>query len=726
MMKAARLLFALLGASCFYEQKTLDGVCPNGVCPKDLGQSCTANRECKDVCVGGVCVVPSPMGGACDEDGDCTTGLHCGANGCAKADGAACDSNDKCAHTCIGGFCALWSSTLGPCEEQGDCAWGHVCVDGACKLENGQSCNANGQCVGVCIAGVCASVSPPGGACDEHADCELGYECGVSFQCALPLAQPCNSPAECASGFCADAVCCDSACDGNCMACGADGLCDDTPADDDGCGNIECDGRDWICRDYHDLTAGRCADFGVCKAANSADCMSYTDATPSTPCRSIAGLCDAEDFCDGQGGCSDAKQDASLPCRSAGGTCDTAEYCDGVNNGCPPVVITPCSGVNYRSIGGAGTLWSGTCTPFPALGSVDFDSPVPAGVGVGDEIRIGAASPLHVLDVDVSRMSALVQTTPGTASGSCAVARAYGDLQAWEDGRQGDLVAENRSEVGLVYNDGTLVGSLVIAGSTTDPGHTLRIEPALGSWHAGVAGTGVVLQGGDGVAITDSDVTLRGLELAYTASAVAAIGVAGSRVRIEEMIIHNSSVKGVYAFAGSDTTIRNSVVYNVGEVGISALGSGAIENCTVVNATAAGVYAVSPVQVVNTIAMGNGTDFSASNQSHNVSGDGTASGTGSLANQSPALYFTIFNDFHLAPTASAVDAGMDLSARFSTDLDGELRPLGAAWDIGADEAAPAPGNCCPACDVGYTCCCNICIAVSDVCTNIWCVCDPQS
>ncbi len=52
-------------------------------------------------------------------------------------------------------------------------------------------------------------------------------------------------------------------------------------------------------------------------------------------------------------------------------------------------------------------------------------------------------------------------------------------------------------------------------------------------------------------------------------------------------------------------------------------------------------------------------------------------------------------DFHLAPTdAAAKDAGVDLSSDpylpFNTDIDGQTRPYGWIWDIGADEYTPVP------------------------------------
>jgi hypothetical protein len=48
------------------------------------------------------------------------------------------------------------------------------------------------------------------------------------------------------------------------------------------------------------------------------------------------------------------------------------------------------------------------------------------------------------------------------------------------------------------------------------------------------------------------------------------------------------------------------------------------------------------------------------------------------------------DDYHLAATSPAIDAGTSVTA-LATDLDGEPRPQGAGFDIGADEAATAAG-----------------------------------
>ena len=49
-------------------------------------------------------------------------------------------------------------------------------------------------------------------------------------------------------------------------------------------------------------------------------------------------------------------------------------------------------------------------------------------------------------------------------------------------------------------------------------------------------------------------------------------------------------------------------------------------------------------------------------------------------------------DLHLKGTADAIDQGDDLSGNFSTDFEGQRRPNGIQWDIGADERA-ANGVC---------------------------------
>jgi thermitase len=54
----------------------------------------------------------------------------------------------------------------------------------------------------------------------------------------------------------------------------------------------------------------------------------------------------------------------------------------------------------------------------------------------------------------------------------------------------------------------------------------------------------------------------------------------------------------------------------------------------------------------------------------------------------PAFVDPTAGDYHIQPASVAIDAGVD--AGVTTDLDGQPRPLGRGYDIGADEALPHP------------------------------------
>src|SRR5205814_5798241 len=155
-----------------------------------------------------------------------------------------------------------------------------VCQAGACQdgpnvVCNPFSCDPNTKgCFAQCTGNV---------QCDGR-DCVAG-SCGKK-----PLGNGCRDASECDSGFCADGVCCNLACNGACVTCNQPGKMG------------EC----------QPVAEGNPDVHGMCK----------TDPQES---------CGGSGLCNGQGGCS--KYAAGIVCRAAscsGGSMIPASTCNGL------------------------------------------------------------------------------------------------------------------------------------------------------------------------------------------------------------------------------------------------------------------------------------------------------------------------------------------------------------------------------------------------------------
>ena len=167
---------------------------------------------------------------------------------------------------------------------------------------------------------------------------------------------------------------------------------------------------------------------------------------------------------------------------------------------CMEVLWSTATVVNYRSIGtNTGTVYStGNATVATGSTTVTFGSgaSLPANVGQGDKLTT-AGDTYYILSKDSATQVTVhsPSASPHTTT-AYTITRVYNTLQAWEDDRQGDLVADNRREIGVAYNDGPFSTVLSIAGSTTDANHYMTLTVAESQRHDGTAGTGVVLDMG--------------------------------------------------------------------------------------------------------------------------------------------------------------------------------------------------------------------------------------
>ena len=125
-------------------------------------------------------------------------------------------------------------------------------------------------------------------------------------------------------------------------------------------------------------------------------------------------------------------------------------------------------------------------------------------IGVGDQLTLdpggGNQEIFYILAVDGPGLVTIHGTAlAGHPGESYEIRRAYTGptgLQAWENARDGDLVLENRAEVGVAYNDGAaFTGAVAIDTLSSSATNYMYLAVAKAHGHNGLAGTGVLLDG---------------------------------------------------------------------------------------------------------------------------------------------------------------------------------------------------------------------------------------
>lgn len=387
----------------------VDGICCDSGC---LGacRACTAAK--KGSGVDGVC---GPVAADTDPDGECEEGPNyptsCLADG--MCDGA--------------GTCRTFAKDSVSCGAS-------QCISGNAV---GLVCNGAGQCLQGTAA--CEPYICKGDAClDQCADdndCIPTAFCSAQGAC-LPkvvAGSPCSTGSQCLSGFCADAVCCNAACTGQCEACNVApnvGTCSPVvgapmpghqPCVDDGdaCSGA-CDGVDRSACQYPSVSVScgtptcedgvahtsHCDGHGTCVPGADESCGAYAcgETTCLTTCEGQQDCaqgygCAPEGICIPGGGLPDGKpcQDGQS-CQS--GYCSDGYCCDSACNGqceacnvepnvgsCSPVVgapvgeRTPC--VEDDECGGACDGVNRAACGYPGSDTVCGESTCSSGVARG-------------------------------------------------------------------------------------------------------------------------------------------------------------------------------------------------------------------------------------------------------------------------------------------------------------------------------------------------------
>ncbi|MFL5304904.1 MAG: hypothetical protein ACJ8F1_06800 [Polyangia bacterium] len=324
----ASLAFAFLAAGC---GKTSTPANPDALSVRhDAGT---------DVACSGALDAQKPNGQPCGCAADCASGFC--------ADGVCCDS--ACTDTCKScnitgapGVCTFVPAGSAPpaaatcpksdvatcgldgtCDGNGSCRQypaGIVCKPGTCAgaaVTGTQVCDGMGSCQ-TGPQTICAPFNCDATAGQCFPDCRSDTDCAPNVKCVSgscgpkPQGAVCTNGTQCASGFCADGVCCNVACGGACVSC-------NQPARLGVCWPIQAGVADphKVCRDQG---ATSCGQTGVCDGLGGCDL--YKAETVCLP-----PVCSATDHlktagtCDGLGICRAQGNESCAPFRCSGGAC---------------------------------------------------------------------------------------------------------------------------------------------------------------------------------------------------------------------------------------------------------------------------------------------------------------------------------------------------------------------------------------------------------------------
>ncbi len=349
--------------SCASNMATLAANCDGkGACPAPQTVSCGAN-----VCAGPIC------SGGCSATQPCGAGNYCAGGVCMpkKPAGQACSAAGDCASGfCVDGFCCNTACT-GSCQAcnltgtMGTCGAVKSAVDdtcngksscdaaGTCKKTSGETCATaadctsgncvDGHCCGTASCGACQACTGGGGTCvavtgaEDPGSCSGTSSCDGTGMCKLKAGQTCTTASQCASGYCADHVCCNTGCAGQCESCAQTGSVGTCTAVKGAAAHGACAGA-----------AGTCG--GTCDGTNRTMCAYPTTSCRPASCTSGTAVLAAN--CDGKGSC------PAMQTQSCGANSCAGNICAG---GCSST--QPCANSTYYCNAGMCMAKKGNGTP---------------------------------------------------------------------------------------------------------------------------------------------------------------------------------------------------------------------------------------------------------------------------------------------------------------------------------------------------------------------------
>ncbi|MFO0588296.1 MAG: hypothetical protein U0441_12180 [Polyangiaceae bacterium] len=321
--------------------------CENGECIGCTDRSqCLPDTECRSwECTNKKCV---PTNGETalfhDPVGDCKN---------ATCAGGALIFTTNTADAPVGGPepCKVWGCVgstplVGAPVDAGTECMPSICGVGADGVHQEQTtavCNSAGACTtGIkmsCGDLQCDSVTKKcKPECMSKGDCVTGYYCDGNHACQLLLVNGslCGQDGTiCKSGFCADGVCCNEACDGLCESCNqanTAGTCTPLPAGkaesgDCSMSNQACNGAGQCafvdgqtCAIDPECVKGNCVDGVCCDTACTGTCVSCNVTDKEGTCAAIPAGTDPDDECLGGSPFGVAVCNGAGACRSPDGT----------------------------------------------------------------------------------------------------------------------------------------------------------------------------------------------------------------------------------------------------------------------------------------------------------------------------------------------------------------------------------------------------------------------